>query len=69
MHVCTLELLLEVLDLTLLVIHDLKLGINVLGRQVRDLRGATCVVESAQILFEVFVRGREACDLITTQTQ
>ena len=61
-HVGVFELFLEVEDLALLLVHNEELGVDVLGGQVRDLRGPARVVERAQVLFEVFVGGRQASD-------
>ena len=55
MLVRVLQLLLEVNDFALLVVHNGKLGVDVLRWDVGDLRGLSCIIESAEILFEVAI--------------
>ena len=62
-HVCLLELFLEISDLAFLIVKDHELWIDVLRRRIGDLRGSTRVVQRAQILLEVLIRGREASNL------
>lgn len=61
-HVGVFELFLEVEDLALLLVHDEELGVDVLRRQVGNLRGPARIVQRAQVLLEVLVGGRQARD-------
>ena len=63
MHVSLLELFLEISDLAFLIVKDHELWIDVLRWCIGDLRGPTRIIQRAQILLEVFVRGREASNL------
>ena len=58
-----LQFLLEVNDFALLVVHNGKLGVDVLRWDVGDLRGLSCIIKSAQILFKISVRRRKTCNL------
>ena len=62
-HVCLLEFFLEISDLAFLIVKDHELRIDVLRGRIGDLRGPTRIVQRAQILLKVLVRGREASDL------
>ena len=44
MHICILQLLLQVSYFTFLLLHDHQLGIDVLSRDIRYLRGSTGIV-------------------------
>ena len=62
-HVCLLEFFLEISDLAFLIVKDHELRIDVLRGRIGDLRGPTRIVQRAQILLKVLVRGREASNL------
>lgn len=72
MIVCIFQLLVEVVDFALLLVQDDRFRVDVPRRNIRDLTGMTRIVQRAQILFKVFVRGRETrdhqCVRITTKT-
>ena len=55
MHVGILQLLFELSNLSLLLCHNHKLRIDVLGRNVGDLGGLTGIVQCAEILLEVLI--------------
>lgn len=62
MHVCILEFFFKLGNFALLLGHDDQLRINILCRDVRNLRGLACVVQRAEVLFKVLIRRGEASD-------
>ena len=72
MHIGIFELFFQLGNLALLLGHNDQFRINILGWDVRNLRGLTSVIERAQVLFEVAVgrgqAGDHECVRVATQT-
>lgn len=57
-HISVLKLLFQLSYLAFLLIHNDEFRVDVLRRDVRDLRGLARIIKSAQILFKVLIRWR-----------
>ena len=72
MHIGILELFFQLRNLALLFGHNDQFRVDILGWDVRNLRGLTSVIERAEVLFEVAVgrgkAGDHECVRVATQT-